>query len=656
MRRRAALALAACVAASCRFDRSDRWDDLPVATDAGSGCAPGAVRCSGALERCAADGSAFTVADDCPARGLVCAPTLGACATCLPGTTTCDGQTVVACADDGASRLPVARCEPAQGIACRAGGCTDLCAAAAKSKSNVGCEYWAVDLDNARISDTSNAAAQQFAVVVSNPEPDLSADILVEQDDGVPGGPPVVVQVAAATVAPLGLTVLKLGPREIDGSAEGTFDTGTGTALTRHAYRLRSKVPVVAYQFNPLENVNVFSNDASLLKPVEALTYTPGAASLAYVAVGWPQTIASSDDPDTNFNPANPIDLRAFLTLVGTREATHVRVTTAARVIPGGPVADTPAGGVIDVTLGAFDVLNLETGGFRADFTGSTIVADQPLVVFSGSEASDAPWFTKLSDRFCCADHLEEQLDPVRTAGTSFVLAHTPSRTRAVVAAGAAVTVVDEPEYFRVVAVRDGTTHVTTTLPAPDDAFDLTALGAYRELRTLRDATLQASAAVIVGDVQASQEAAGIRRGLPGGDPSLVIVPPTQQYRSSYVFLTPDKYAFDFVLVVAPPDAHVLLDLAPLDATRCEVAPADGLTAAERGSATPPFVVYRCQLSFPVIDPAKTAPDNLTPGAQNDGVHRLASDRDVGVLVFGFDSFVSYGYAGGTKLEEINVH
>ena len=71
MRRRAALALAACVAASCRFDRSDRWDDLPVAADAGSGCTPGAVRCSGALERCAADGSAFTVADDCPARGLV---------------------------------------------------------------------------------------------------------------------------------------------------------------------------------------------------------------------------------------------------------------------------------------------------------------------------------------------------------------------------------------------------------------------------------------------------------------------------------------------------------------------------------------------------------------------------------------------------------
>ena len=71
-------------------------------------------------------------------------------------------------------------------------------------------------------------------------------------------------------------------------------------------------------------------------------------------------------------------------------------------------------------------MLNLETGDFNADFTGSIISADGPIAVFSGSEASDAPHFTTLADRRCCADHLEQQLDPLRTAGKTFAFAHTP--------------------------------------------------------------------------------------------------------------------------------------------------------------------------------------------------------------------------------------
>jgi hypothetical protein len=38
---------------------------------------------------------------------------------------------------------------------------------------------------------------------------------------------------------------------------------------------------------------------------------------------------------------------------------------------------------------------------------------------------------------------------------------------------------------------------------------------------------------------------------------------------------------------------------------------------------------------------------------QNDGVHRLEATRPVGLLVDGFDSFVSYAYAGGTELNQI---
>jgi hypothetical protein len=36
-------------------------------------------------------------------------------------------------------------------------------------------------------------------------------------------------------------------------------------------------------------------------------------------------------------------------------------------------------------------------------------------------------------------------------------------------------------------------------------------------------------------------------------------------------------------------------------------------------------------------------------------VHRILADRDIGVIVDGFDRFVSYGYAAGTELRQLTV-
>ena len=651
-----AVALGGAGMASC-FDSGTRWESSPAKIVVPA-CEVGALRCTApALERCEDKGSgaAWVVADDCAGQGLVCAPTLLECTKCIPDQRYCDGQDVLLCNGDGSASAYEATCAPAIGEACRSGGCLNLCSQATIDKSNVGCEYWAVDLDNAMINASSNAAAQQFAVVVSNAQPDVPTEIHIYQDDGEPGDAPAPLEIATAIIAPLNLQVFKLGPREIDGSPEGEFNTGTHTALTRHAYKVTSSFPVVAYQFNPLENANVFSNDASLLKPREALTYDTQGLSTAYVVLGWPQTIAVTDDPNTNFNPLSPIQLRAFLTIVGTREETQIRVTTKTAVVGGGPVTETPAGGVIEATLGAFDVLNLETGDFNADFTGSVIEASQPIAVFSGSEASDAPWFNKLSERRCCADHLEDQLDPIRTAGKHFAIPHTPSRTSAVVAAGADVGIVPEPDYIRFIATTTKGATIKTTLPAPDDLITLNYFGAWQEITVYGDFMAESTDPVMVSQVMSTQDAAGVKRGLPGGDPSLVIMPPVEQFRPDYVFLTPDKYAFDFVSIVAPPQAGVLLDDLAIGPDRCEVAPADGLTEEQRGSPTPPLVVYRCQLGYPVVDPLKTSPDNVAPGVQNDGVHRLVSDYPIGVEITGFDSFVSYGYAAGTELREIST-
>ena len=635
-------------AAGCRFDRSDRWLAVP---DEPPECEAGARRCiSELLQHC--DGQRWVTAQDCGARSQGCSADADRCLACTAGTRRCQGKDVVACLPDGSGFALADACDTSAGFTCQNTTCVNLCEQATTRRSNVGCEYWGADLDNAALGASNNAAGQQYAIVVSNPQADVPVQVTITQDDGTVGGPASVSVTSEGAVAPGGLRVFKLGPREVDGSADGTFDTGTGTALGRRAYRVVTDFPVVAYQFNPLDNANVFSNDASLLKPVSALGAVSESIAPAYVVLGWPQTIAKTDDPNTNFDNSN---LRAFLTLVGTRPGTHVRVTSRAPVIPGGPVAATPVGGVIEATLEPFEVLNLETGSFNADFTGSLIEADGPVVVFSGSEASDAPWFSKLSERFCCADHLEDQLDPLRTVGKRYVAAHGPSRTRTLAAAGGQVGVVPEPDFFRVLAVHDGETHVTTTLPAPDNSFVLTKRGEFRQLTATVDFTVTADAPVALGNVSPSQEAAGIKRGLPGGDPSFVVVPPIEQWRSDYTFLTPDKYAFDFVTIIAPSDVAPTLDGQPVNATTCLRTASDGRGELGNPDTLPAHWIYTCQLSFPVVDPTKMAPDNVLLGAQNDGVHRVVASKPVGVLVSGFDNYVSYGYAAGTQLEELQI-
>jgi hypothetical protein len=606
------------------------------------------------LEECGAgeEGPLWKPLDECSGRGLVCAPALQRCAECVPDEKRCNGSDVERCTPDGREFVVEQTCDTALNMSCRAGACANLCALASEQRSNVGCEYWAVDLDNADVDDTLNAAKQQFAIVVSNPEADLAATVTIEQDDSALGDPNAPQQIASAEVPPLSLHVFKLGPREVDGSPPGEYNTGTNTAVTRHAYRVKSSLPVVVVQFNPLDNVNVFSNDASLLKPVEALPRPTEELETQYVVLGWPQTIAVTDDPNTNFSTTNPLNLRAFLTIVGTRPDTHVHLSTRAHVLGGGPIADTPVGGTIDYTLQPFDVLNLETLDFNADFTGSIVDADQPVVVFSGSEASDAPFFKTLSERQCCADHLEEQLDPVRTAGKRFVATVTPNRTKALIQAGASTLgEFDAPEYFRVAAATAAGARIRTTLPKPFDHIELDSLGSFAHMTATHDFTLDSDEPVSLASISPSQAASGVPRGLPGGDPSLLVIPPIEQFRQTYVFLTPDKYSFDFIRVVAPSDAIVQFDGDRID----RLATCERTDVPSVAESDPKFVVYRCQLGFPVIDLSGNAATLLSPGLQNDGVHEIVASRKIGVLVDGFDRNVSYAYAAGTELIEIAV-
>ena len=55
-----------------------------------------------------------------------------------------------------------------------------------------------------------------------------------------------------------------------------------------------------------------------------------------------------------------------------------------------------------------------------------------------------------------------------------------------------------------------------------------------------------------------------------------------------------------------------------------------------------------------LANPYQPSPTNVSPGRQNDGVHRVQADYPIGVVVYGFDLRVSYAYAGGTELKDLN--
>jgi hypothetical protein len=616
----------------------------------GGACQPGTTRCSAnAYQRCADDGNSWANIEECAPTGRICVAQTG-CLACTPASRACggDGFDIVLCRQDGSGLDRVARCEPEQSMVCAGGGCRDACEVAEETRSYEGCEYWPVDLDNAVIADQGAAAAQQFAVVVTNPL-EVPATVTVDVNDALPGQPQQIRTVAVAHLARVegggDLAIINLDSREVDGSTDPRLNDGPGTFLSSRAYHLHSTAPIVAYQYNPLENVNVFSNDASLLLPTRALDRD-------YAVLSWPQTLARTDDPNTN----GGINLRTFLTIVGVAEDTNLAVQLSTGSIPGGGIPAGRPGDTLTFHIGPYDVINLETGAFNADFTGSQVHADKPVVVYAGSEASDVPYFTTFAERECCADHLEEQLFPTSSFGTQFVAVKTPLRTKYVRAAGYPVELkTDEPEYWRILAVRGGT-EVTTNLLPPNDHFSMEA-GDFVTFPTIRDFVVEASEPVSFGQFPASQQTTGIPstingKRVPGGDPSSIMIPPVQQWRSKYVFLVPNKYAFDFVLVAMPATSSMIFDGQPLSKAMpdCEYASAGKLNVS--GSPTPTeYVAIRCPLSHPKAD------DLNNPANQNDGRHVLESQdgQAFGLVLWGWDSYVSYGLPGGTNVRAINI-
>ena len=634
-------------------------------------CRPGDWACFGDEERhqCSEDGTRWILREDC------------------------NGNRAAICEESTDGGGPTARCVP-------------LCDADRKNRSYLGCEYWAVDLDNYHGSGWErDAQSMQFAVVVSNAS-DVTAHVKIDVVDGaawckpwedlgpdIPyypyarwcylteercwdgerrwvepqerGGQVFAVDMkldadqgggtcgTRIEVPPGELRVLNLPRRDVSGTVQAPL-----------AYRITTDAPISAYQFNPLENVLVYSNDASLLLPIHALGKHYRVMSRAQ---SW-----------------QPV--RAYLTVVAVRPGeTSVLVDTAANTIQGGELPRMDVGDRQRFTLQQFDVLNLATrcdpgpeGVCRdaPDPTGSQVVSDKLVAVFGGSQCANAPTTNHCVEGACydgsecedhsdcgdlvtcCCDHIEEQLYPVSAWGRRYVAARSSPR-------GEPLGTGQEPDVWRVLANSDGTEVVTVPHQAVIPVLDK---GQWYEFESTEDFELQASRAVLLGQYLASEHAPDPRdHNGPGdartGDPAFILAVPVEQYREDYVVLTPDRYEHDFVTVIAPPGAEVQVDEGTLAADQL-VSIADGAFGAarlpvddgvhrirsvppRRGTCTSTDACQRHGPEWTCVRP-RGAP----PGAEGDC---LGPAPKVGVTVYGYDQYVSYGYPGGLNLDRVNV-
>lgn len=392
------------------------------------------------------------------------------------------------------------------------------CAQVAQTQTNLGCEFWAVDLPNdwQGTFQSPPAADQQFSIVVANASSLQPANVAVYL--GAAADP-----IAEAVVDVDGTHTFDLDPQSIDPQQNTTDGV---------AFRVESDIPVTAYQFNPLDNqVPVYSNDASLLFPTPVLGED-------YAAVTGDGVWLSADADDIDPEPAG-----AFVSVVATEDDTVVDVFPSGDVLPG------PTEGIVLDRGQVFTVLS-DVEGDDSNLTGTRVIADRPIAVFAGNVATVEP--IELAE--CCADHLEHQMLPFEAWSTSYAVAPPPGPTGG-----------DDRAVYRITAALDDTELQWCPLrpegaPVVADALRHYAFESSKPF-TVRSKDPDKPIAI----TQFLESNRAIDDAGQPGDPSMIAVPAAAQFQYKYVFAVPGGYAHGFVTIVSRGAGTITLDGEPLD-------------------------------------------------------------------------------------------
>ncbi|MFB6265185.1 MAG: hypothetical protein ABEL76_16420 [Bradymonadaceae bacterium] len=626
--------------------------------DGGIDCQAGAVvECAEentqSIVKCQEDGQGTTPAS-CPPK-TVCREAECVDVTCVPGRRRCrNGKQgpPEKCNQEGTGWKTLEAC--GEGSKCSAGSCLDRCQLADKQNSYKGCEYWAGELQNHLLYEERKSGdtipsdrLPPFAVVLANTSSEYDATVDVYKAPGKPARvigsrtvgtdiqtPDVVTQtVHSELLRPDGtrkrlpdgkkLTDVPLPKKSMLTLILPNHKIPDGkSTVQRSAFHVKSSQPVVAYQFNPYCCNYNYTNDASLLLPESALTKN-------YMYMSYPVWDAPNreegDTPEA-----------ATLNVLATQPDTEVTIDLpkSERFKPSQmihSVADDQITapddqGRVKVDLQPHDILNLEGAKVGVDLTGARIESNKPVSVFGAHSCTFVPF-----SQWAC-DHLESQLFPMETWGQRFVAV--PLKKRAKKDRG----FTREGTYWKFLARKDDT-RIETGLDlrlgpqagegvppckkfSPNPKSGVIELDAREtcEFGTKKMFVAEADKPVLLGAFLSGQQSVG-ENVQHAGDPSFFLVPPREQYRREYSFLTPQTYHQDYMTLSLPVGYRTIT----LDGERKDVTNFDYQKFPDRGFA---------RVHIPV-----------EPGA-----HRVSARLPFGVVVYGYDDYVSYAYTGGLDL------
>ena len=321
----------------------------------------------------------------------------------------------------------------------------------------------------------------------------------------------------------------------------------------------------------------------------------------------------------THFNRSSS-PLISQVLLVGCEESTELTITpTQAIQIPpdlamGSNLPLTvPSGTSYTVTLN-----RLQTFLFYStlDLTGSKVVSNKPIAFFSGHECADVPVGV------AACDHLIEQLPPTLTWGRRLFVASSLGKT-----AG---------EQYKLITSTSTTTVVCYCYPSTGGSVSQTFLitlsgaGSSYEFHIAQNmfCSIQASSPIML--VQFAIGAA--REPSSYGDPFMMMIPPVEQYRNNYTFVTQTGFQ-NAITVTVPSDffnsGNIILN-------------GDSLSTATWTRiycSTQTVCGYGTRVS-------------LSPG-RNFIYHRDPTAK-LGTFVYGFLRVASYGYPAGMQLAPIS--
>ncbi|MBI5532469.1 MAG: IgGFc-binding protein [Deltaproteobacteria bacterium] len=486
------------------------------------------------------------------------------------------------------------------------------CATAASLRSNIGCEFWPTVTANLVWS------IFDFAVLAVNPG-SLPA---VVQVNG-PSGFNLQINVAPGASEPIYLPwVASLKGADTDTCGTATAPTSS-VRENKGAYHLSSTRAIAVFQFNPIEYKGVngppgkswtacpglqncsssltsigcfsFSSDASMLLPTASLTGTYRVAG----PPGWA----------SNGQGVMP----SYIVITATQDNTNVGLTLKGSTLAGGGLGAMNAGMSTSVTMQAGDVLELVGGSLETDdLSGTLISASAPVQVISGMPCRDFP-----SDTAAC-DHLEETVPPAETLGKQYVVS-LPAAPNGIKAPSQRVRVIGNVNNTKV------------TFDPPITAPGVTGGQAMLDAGMVLDLGMQPVDFKVSGDkeilVVAFMAGAGIvdpstQPPDQKGDPSQSYVVAVEQFRDAYTFAVPVDYETNYVNVVAPSSATVMLDGVAVQGSSWTAIGSSGMSVA--------------RLALPT-----------------GGLHRVSSTAPIGVQAYGYGNYTSYQMPGGANAHMI---